>query len=54
MVYVSELFEAVQAAASVTPSGSACVLSPAAASYGYFKDFEDRGNRFKEMVKANR
>ena len=54
VVYVSELFEAVQAAASVTPSGSACELSPAAASYGYFKDFEDRGNRFKEMVKANR
>ena len=28
-----------------------CVLSPAAASYGIFKNFEGRGNAFKEYVK---
>ena len=33
-----------------TPKGFACVLSPAAASYGYFKDFEARGDAFKQYV----
>ncbi len=27
-----------------------CVLSPAAASYGYYKNFEERGRHFKELV----
>ncbi len=29
----------------------ACVLSPASASYNLFKNFEDRGNRFKKSIK---
>ncbi len=28
------------------------VLSPAAASYGFYKNFEERGKHFKELVKA--
>lgn len=27
-----------------------CVLSPAAASYGFYKNFEERGKHFKELV----
>lgn len=30
--------------------GGACILSPAAASYGYFKNFEERGKAFKKAV----
>lgn len=29
-----------------------CVLSPAAASYGFYKNFEERGKHFKELVNA--
>lgn len=47
---VSDLKEAVTLAKQITPSGMSCVLSPAAASYGYFKNFEERGERFQEFV----
>jgi UDP-N-acetylmuramoylalanine--D-glutamate ligase len=30
-----------------------CVLSPAAASYGFYKNFEERGRHFKELVRGN-
>jgi UDP-N-acetylmuramoylalanine--D-glutamate ligase len=33
-----------------TRPGSACLLSPAAASYDEFRNFEERGKRFREMV----
>lgn len=33
-----------------TVSGQACLLSPAAASYDKFMNFEHRGNRFRELV----
>ena len=49
-VYVDDLAAAVETARKITPAGRACVLSPAAASYGYFKDFEERGEKFKELV----
>ncbi len=48
----ADLQAAVRAARIHTPSGSACVLSPAAASYGYFKNFEERGDAFKKYVLA--
>ena len=49
-IFVSDLKEAVIIAKKETKPGNACVLSPAAPSYGYFKNFEDRGQQFKEMV----
>ena len=52
VLYVADLPMAVKQAADITPAGMGCVLSPAAASYGYFKNFEDRGDRFAEMVKG--
>ncbi|MCX6306638.1 MAG: UDP-N-acetylmuramoyl-L-alanine--D-glutamate ligase [Bacteroidetes bacterium] len=35
-----------------TRPGFACVLSPAAASYDEFKNFEERGKRFRELVRS--
>lgn len=36
----------------ITREGCACVLSPASASYGFFKNFEERGDYFKKYIKA--
>lgn len=48
---VEDLVQAVSLAKKITPAGRACVLSPAAASFGYFKNFEERGDRFAELVR---
>ena len=53
VIYVDSLEEAVKIAKKVTKKNSVCMLSPAAASYGYFKNFEERGNLFKKYVKEN-
>ena len=47
---VEDLEQAVLLAKKITKPKEACVLSPAAASYGYFKNFEDRGDVFKQLV----
>lgn len=44
--------EAVAIASRVTRKGEACILSPAAASYGWYRNFEDRGRAFKQAVAA--
>ena len=44
--YAATLGEAVKLAVSITPEGYAVILSPASASYGYFKNFEERGEEF--------
>ncbi len=48
--FAENLSDAVALAKKVTPKGSICLLSPAAASYGFFKNFEDRGDRFKQFA----
>lgn len=50
LYYVENLEDAVAKAKEITPKGYACVLSPAAASYGYFKNFEERGDVFAALV----
>ena len=45
---VNNMEEAVQKAAETAKH--CCVLSPAAASYGFYKNFEERGRHFKELV----
>lgn len=50
--YVDNLDLAVKLAKDITKDG-ACILSPAAASYGYFKNFEERGDYFKKLVNEN-
>lgn len=51
--YCEDLNSAVALARRLTPPGKACILSPASASYGYFKNFEERGDRFRELVFAD-
>jgi len=50
---VDTLEEAVKVSKQVTKKGDICLLSPAAASYGYFKNFEEKGNLYKKMVQEN-
>ena len=47
---VDTLEEAVVLAKRVTAKGKSCVMSPAAASYGIFKNFEERGEVFNRLV----
>ena len=48
--FAPHLEQAVSLAAEITPQGKSCVLSPASASYGIFKNFEERGDAFKKLV----
>jgi UDP-N-acetylmuramoylalanine--D-glutamate ligase len=45
------LEEAVGKAAELAPRGGVVLLSPAYKSFDMFKDFEDRGNQFKRLVR---
>ena len=47
----SDLEDAVRRAYRATPEGGVIVLSPGCASFDMFKDYEDRGRRFKEEVR---
>ena len=51
VVRAQNLEEAVSTAAGLARSGSVVLLSPAYKSFDMFKDFEDRGNQFKELVR---
>ena len=53
LILVEHLEDAVRVAKEVTPKGKSCVMSPAAASYGIFKNFEERGEVFKQLVYDN-
>ena len=44
------LEEAVNEAADIASSGDSVFFSPASASFDMFKNFEERGNKFKELV----
>jgi len=46
----SSMKEAIQAAYREANSGETVLLSPACASFDSFKNFEDRGNQFKQVV----
>lgn len=51
-VYKAEnLDRAVEIAKRVTKKGMICLLSPAASSYNQFKNFEEKGKYFKELVR---
>lgn len=52
LITAEHLEDAVQIAKEVTRPGHSCVMSPAAASYGIFRNFEERGERFRALVFA--
>jgi UDP-N-acetylmuramoylalanine--D-glutamate ligase len=51
IVNTSSATEAVQAAFHFAEKGDCVLLSPACASFDLFKNYEDRGNQFKQAVK---
>jgi UDP-N-acetylmuramoylalanine--D-glutamate ligase len=51
VVRASSLEEAVVTAAGLTRLGGVVLLSPAYKSFDMFKDYEDRGNQFKALVR---
>lgn len=51
-IYFTEtLEEAVKVAKEVTEKEKICMMSPAAPSYNQFKDFEEKGNTYKKLIK---
>lgn len=51
--FVTSLKKAVALAKKVTKKNTICLLSPAASSYEAFKNFVEKGNKYKELVKNN-
>ena len=52
IVNVKNMEEAVSVAAERAENGDIVSLSPASASFGLYKNFEERGNHFKSIVNA--
>lgn len=51
IIIVDTLEEAVIKAKEVTRKGMICLLSPAASSYEYFKNFEEKGKCYKDLIR---
>jgi len=49
-IIVRDLYEAISFCAKNAKEGEAVLLSPACASWGMFKNYEERGRLFKELV----
>lgn len=47
---VSSMEEAIKISKEKTRKNKICLLSPAAASYGFYKNFEERGKHFQQLV----
>jgi len=52
IIMTESLEEAVRTCANLAEPGDAVLLSPACASWGMFKNYEERGDKFKEFVNA--
>ena len=50
VVHAQSFEEAMDYAREYAKPGYAVLLSPACASWGMFKNYEERGRRFKEIV----
>jgi UDP-N-acetylmuramoylalanine--D-glutamate ligase len=50
--FAEDLEEAVKICAETAKDGDCCLLSPACASWGMFKNYQQRGTMFKEYVHA--
>ena len=51
-VFADTFEEAVMMAVEIAEPGEAVLLSPACASWGMFKNYEERGDKFKEIVNS--
>ena len=49
-VYAENMEDAVINAIKLTKENGVCLFSPAAASYNFYKNFEEKGRHFKELV----
>lgn len=52
--FVETLEEACTLAKKITKENTSCILSPAAASYEQFKNYAEKGDRFKELILNNK
>ena len=52
IIKVSTLEEAINKAKEVSKKGDIVLFSPASASFDMFKNFEERGNKFKQIVNS--
>ena len=50
IIRVKDMAEAVETAARITDNGDIVFMSPASASFDMYKNFEERGNHFKDLV----
>lgn len=53
IIEVHDMKEAVDVSFSVTEKGKICLISPAASSYNYYKNFEEKGEHFKKLVREH-
>lgn len=48
--FVENMYKAIQSAYKITPIGGTVILSPAAPSYNSYRNFEERGQDFKDKI----
>ncbi|MCI8588193.1 MAG: UDP-N-acetylmuramoyl-L-alanine--D-glutamate ligase [Bacilli bacterium] len=51
IICVSNMEEAVSCSKRITQKGKICLLSPAAASYNVYRNFEEKGDHFQKLVR---
>lgn len=50
LISIDDFSDIINIAMEITPKEAACILSPAASSYDSFKNFEERGDKFKNLI----